>query len=202
MTENKQNVGIVILAAGRSGRFGKPKQLLQFDGKSLISRAVKSALESDCYPVIVVLGANFDLIKSEIETFDSEIIFNDEWQTGMSSSIKKGLSKLLEISPKCPAVIFALCDQPFINSEHFNKLNNKFYESNKPIIASVYGKTTGVPALFSSEFFPVLTTLDGAKGAKEIIEINSNSVEKIILPEAGIDIDTQADFEKIKNSRL
>jgi molybdenum cofactor cytidylyltransferase len=199
MTETKQNVGIVILAAGASTRFGQPKQLLEFEEKSLVRRAVGTALESNCFPVIVVLGSNFDLIKSRIRNLDCEIVYNEKWQMGISSSIKKGLSKLLEISPNSSAVIFALCDQPFIQSEHFNKLIKKFYESNKPIIASVYDETTGVPALFSNELFPVLTSLDGDNGAQEIIKNNPESVGEIFLPEAGIDIDTKADFEKFKN---
>lgn len=199
MTENNQNVGIIILAAGGSGRFGKPKQLLEFEGKTFIRRSVETALESVCYPVVVVLGANFDLIKTGIEDLECEIIFNGEWKSGMSSSIKKGLEILQEISQNFSAVIIALCDQPFVNGEHFKKLIDKFYDSNKPIIASVYDKTTGVPALFSSEIFPALMNLDGDKGAQEIIKNNPESVEKIILPEAAIDIDTTADFEKIKN---
>lgn len=201
MNENKQNVGIVILAAGGSGRFGKQKQLLILDGKSLVRRAAESALESDCFPVIAVLGANFDLIKNEIEDLECEIVFNDEWNAGLSSSIKKGLSKLLEISPNSSAVIIALCDQPFINSEHFNKLIKKFYESGKPIIASVYDETSGVPALFAKERFPALMNLDGDRGAQEIIKNHPESVEEILLPEAESDIDTPADFEKIKNLR-
>ncbi len=199
MTENNLNVGIIILAAGSSGRFGQPKQLLRFDGKTLIRRAVESALESNCLPVIVVLGSNFDLIKSEIENLDCEIVFNEKWQTGMGSTIETGLKTLLEISPDSSAVIIALCDQPFVHSEHFDKIIDTFFETKKPIIASRYDEIPGVPALFAKEFFPVLMSLDGDHGAQEIIKNNYASVEKIILPEAAFDIDTKADFEKIKN---
>lgn len=197
MTENK-NVGIIILAAGRSSRFGKPKQLLQFRGKSLIRRAVENALQSDCDPVIAVLGSEFELIKKEIENSECEIVFNENWQTGMSSSIKKGLEKILETSPGISGVIISLCDQPFIQSENYDEIIAKFYETKNPIIASIYNETIGVPAFFSTEFFPALSNLEGDTGAKEIIINHSETVEEISLSEAAIDIDTRDDFEKIK----
>lgn len=202
MTENNQNIGIIILAAGASVRFGQPKQLLQFDDESLIRRAAKSALESNCDPVIVVLGANVDLIKNDVENLECEIVFNKNWHTGMSSTVEKGLKTLLEISPVSPAVIIALSDQPFVQSEHFDRLIDKFFETKKPIIASLYEETIGVPALFAREVFPALMNLDGDKGAQEIIKNNPAAVETILLPEAAIDIDTRSDLEKIKNYKL
>ena len=200
MNELKHKVGIIVLAAGSSSRLGQPKQLLQFEEKSLLRRTIETAQKSDCFPIIVVLGANFEKIKSEIKGLDCEIVFNTDWQTGMSSSIKIGVEKMLELAPEISAVIFSLCDQPFIKSEHFNKLVEKFVETKKPIVASFYNETIGVPALFAKEMFSGLSNLEGDKGAKEIIRKNPESVEKIFLPEAVIDIDTKADFEKLKNS--
>lgn len=198
MKERNKKIGIVILAAGGSGRFGKPKQLLQFDGKTLIRRAVETALNSKSDSVLAVLGSNFDLIKKEIKDLNCKIVFNPNWQNGLSSSIKTGLEKIIENAPEISAVIFALCDQPFIESGHFDSLIEKFFETEKPIIASAYEKTDGVPALFSKEMFPALMNLEGDGGAREIIKKNPGSVEKILVPEAAFDIDTKENFEKIK----
>ena len=200
MNELQNNVGIIILAAGSSSRFGHPKQLLQFEEKTLLRRTIESAQKSDCFPLVVVLGAYFEQIENEIIDFDCAIVFNADWQTGMSSSIKIGVEKMLELAPDISAVVIALCDQPFVKSEHFNKLVEKFLETKKPIIASFYNETFGVPALFAKEMFSELSKLEGDKGAKEFIRKNLDLVEKIYLPEAEIDIDTKEDFEKLKNS--
>lgn len=196
MNENK--IGIIILAAGSSSRLGQPKQLLQFEGKTLIGRAVESALKSNCSPVIAVLGANFQEVKNEIKEPECQIVLNPRWQTGISSSIKTGIKKMLEISPQIAAVIISLTDQPLINSSHFDKLRGTFFETKKPIIASVYHETIGVPALFANEMFPALLNLEGDHGAKQIIHNHPELVEKFLLSVAAFDIDTLEDLERLK----
>ena len=197
MTKLKPQVGIIILAAGSSSRFGEPKQLLKFEAETLLRRTVESAIKSDCFPVVAVLGANFEKIKNEVIDLECQIVFNVDWQTGMSSSIKIGVEKMSEIAPNISAVVIALCDQPFIKSEHFNQLVEKFLDVKKPIIASFYIETFGVPALFAQEMFDDLSKLEGEKGAKEIIRKNPDLVEKLFLTEAEFDIDTQEDFENL-----
>ena len=65
----KSEIGIIVLAAGASSRLGQPKQILQFEGKTLLRRAVDAAIETN-FKTVVVLGANFEAIKAEIEDFD------------------------------------------------------------------------------------------------------------------------------------
>ncbi|HMS39340.1 MAG TPA: nucleotidyltransferase family protein [Pyrinomonadaceae bacterium] len=194
MTDNE--IGIIILAAGASSRLGTPKQLLRFEGKTLLRRAVETAIETN-YRIIVVLGANFERTKAEIEDLEIEICFNKNWQDGMSSSLKTGLKKLLEIAPNLSAVIITLCDQPFINSQVFNNLAETFEKTNAPIVACNYAETIGVPALFSHLFFDELLNLSADEGARKIIKNHLAEVEKISVPQAEIDIDTAEDFQKL-----
>jgi molybdenum cofactor cytidylyltransferase len=122
MDEANKNVGIIVLAAGASSRMKQPKQLLEFEGKTLLRRAALTAIESVCNPVIVVLGANFEDTKKEIEDLPVEICFNENWQTGLSSSIKKGLEKLSETNSEISAAVLMLCDQPLIEVTAINKI--------------------------------------------------------------------------------
>jgi len=191
-----KQIGIVILAAGESRRLGKPKQLLQFEGKTLLRHAVKVAIETN-YKIAVVLGANFEKTKAEIEDLEIEICFNENWQNGMSSSIKTGLKKILETMPNLCAVIIQLCDQPFVNSSILKRLAETYKRTNTPIVACEYAETVGVPALFSCVIFDELFALSADEGAKQIIKKYSASVEKISVPEAEIDIDTMKDYEKL-----
>ncbi len=194
LMENK-SIGIIILAAGEAKRFDYfPKQLLKFNDKTLIQNAVESALNSETDLVCVVLGANAEKINAEIENLSIEIVINENWQSGMASSLQKGLQKLLEINPNLSAVLVQLCDQPLITTQILNQLINSFKNSKSLIVASEYEETIGVPAIFEKSLFDELLKLKSSEGAKKVILKHLDSVKKISIPEAALDIDTNKDF--------
>lgn len=194
-------IGIIILAAGASVRLGRPKQLLRFEGKTLLERIAENALAPDL-KTVVVLGANSEKIGKSVENLPVEIVFNKDWQSGMSSSIVVGLKHLLEIQTDLQAVIILLCDQPFVDKNTIYKLIETQKETKKSIVASEYAETIGVPALFTREVFDELLKLDKKNGAKSIIrKYAGNDLARISVPEAAFDIDTQADFERLKHKR-
>jgi len=195
-------IGIVILAAGGSTRFGEPKQLLQFEGTLFLRLAVDVALSSDPCQVVVVLGQDAAAAKDEIDGLPLKIVVNSDWQVGISSSIKGGLKKLLEDEPELAAVIFMLCDQPFVSRATIANLINNYTSTRKPIVASSYQETLGVPALFAREMFAELMDLKGDIGAKPVILSHAADVCKIDAPEVFSDIDTQADYEKLLTPKL
>jgi molybdenum cofactor cytidylyltransferase len=187
----KPRVGVIILAAGESRRLGKPKQLLQFHGQTLIRRAVDSALGSICRPVVVVVGANSEAIEREIPS-GAMVARNADWPTGMSSSIRCGL---LAIHDQVDAAILLLCDQPLIGSEILNSFAAK---ADLRLVAAEYDATIGVPALFGGEFFADLRALKGPEGAKKILLKNAARVVRLPCPEAAMDIDTAEDYERLR----
>ena len=195
----KPPVGIIVLAAGSSRRMNEPKQLLSFQGKTLLRRAVETAVASICEPVVVVLGANFEKVRAEIEDLPVEIVFNEDWQDGLSSSLKSGIANLLKFAPDSAAVVVALADQPFIEAKHINLFADKFDQSKKLVIAARYTGTVGVPALFAREILADFDHLSGDKGAKPIIEKHRSSLLTIDLPEAAFDIDTPFDLGFLKS---
>src|SRR5688572_23429555 len=131
-------IGIIVLAAGGSLRLGKPKQLLEYEGKSLLRRSVEAAVEfeSEGENVVVVLGFEADKLAKEVNDLPVSIALNKRWADGMSSSIREGLSTLLETNPGVAAVVVMLCDQPFVNEKTITSLVNTYQSSGKPIVAS------------------------------------------------------------------
>ncbi|MBS1796084.1 MAG: nucleotidyltransferase family protein [Acidobacteria bacterium] len=188
------DTGIIVLAAGASRRMKKPKQLLRFEGRTLLRRAVETALETGFRPAIVVLGANFESLRPEIADLRVETLFNRDWETGLSSSIRAGLDHLLETAPETAAVVLTLADQPFVNAAHLVSLAATHRRTRKPIVAARYNGGLGVPALFAREVFDELRALTGDRGAKAVIEHDRERVAVVDLPEAARDIDTPADF--------
>lgn len=196
MDKINKKIGLIILAAGESKRLNYfPKQLLNFNEKSLLRNAVENALESSADLVCIVLGANSEKLTHEIKGLPIEIVINENWADGMASSLQKGLWKLLEIESNLDAVCITLCDQPLINSKIINQLIQMFQTENFPIVASEYAQTFGVPAIFASTLFDEIFSLKSSEGAKKVIIKNLDLTKKISVPEAAFDIDTKEDFE-------
>lgn len=190
-------IGGILLAAGGSSRLGRPKQLLEFNGKSLIRRAADTLVNSNCRPITVVLGAETERSTAELDGLDVAICINENWQSGMSSSIVAGLNSLLKTEPTLDAVVVTLCDQPHVDSADIDEIIAAFSETQRPIVAAQYGETTGVPALFSREMFADLFQLEGDKGARQLIRENSELVRSVHIEKAAIDIDTVDDADRI-----
>lgn len=201
-TSESSRIGGILLAAGGSVRFGTPKQLVLFDGVSLVRRAGLALASSVCSPVIVVLGAESERSRQEIADLPLNVCVNPEWQSGMSSSIRAGLRELLEIEPDLAAVVIVLCDQPLITSDHIDCLAMHFMDKDPLIVAAQYGDTVGVPAVFSRKLFPDLLELSGDKGARQLIHSHFDQVLSVSIPEAAYDIDTPEDIGRVPTLTL
>src|SRR5687767_4764025 len=106
MTAN--NIGGILLAAGGSTRLGEPKQLIVYEGETLIRRAAETLLASCCSPAVVVVGSDERAV-SELDGLDVHITRNEEWRSGMGSSLKLGLAQILEIESAVEAIVVMLC---------------------------------------------------------------------------------------------
>ena len=192
--------GIVILAAGASTRLGKPKQLLQYRGKTLLAHAINEAVNSNADAIVVILGKDADLFKKEIDDGKVRVAINSSWEEGMASSLRLGLDTLLNDKPYIDAVIFMVCDQPYVLSSILNELITTQQKTTKQIVTCNYGDSIGPPALFHKKYFKDLMKLSGDTGARKIVQENMNDMTTILFPEGEIDIDTEEDYEKLKNS--
>lgn len=194
MSERNANVGAVILAAGSSSRMGRPKQTLQFQGTSFLRRAVLAALDATCHPVVVVTGANAELSRRELDELEVHEAFNPEWETGMGSSVRTGIECLLTKDAGVAGAVLLLCDQPHVTADVISGLLTAHQSTRKPLIASTYGDSFGVPALFSRTLFTELTQLAGSSGAKEIIKRHASEAHFVPFPNGVVDVDTPDDF--------
>lgn len=191
-------LAILILAAGESKRLGSAKQLLDWDGETLVQRSISTArqLSSHCSTEIyVVLGARYDELLLHISNNDIIICRNERWFTGIGSSIHCGIEAIIA-NGRADSILIMLCDQPFITSEHLQKLFELFSSSGKGIITTSYSGINGVPAIFGRKYFDNLLALQGEQGAKRLIHKYASDVESIVFQDATIDIDTPEDYDK------
>lgn len=215
------NLGVLILAAGGSSRLGSPKQLLLWQGETLIEKAIREVvgLSSSMIQVsriAVVLGANYETIYSNLMELSPAVaqtgegdgsssffvgadtpleiitVRNDVWQTGIASSISCGIATLGAVD----AALIWLCDQPLITSKHLRGLVECYIHSHKGIAASRYLDSAGVPAVFGQSYFAELQSLSGDRGAKSLFHLHPDDVAMFNCPEAGFDIDTADDYHR------
>jgi molybdenum cofactor cytidylyltransferase len=193
-------IGAVILAAGASTRMSIPKQLLQFRGQTFLRRAAFVALEAGCRPVVVVTGANAAACRESLRGLDVLEAENQQWESGISSSVRVGVEALVTPNPRIAAVVLMLCDQPFVTRDVIVGLVRAHYETGCSIVASRYGGSYGVPALFGKAHFAELATLKGAVGAKQVIQKHLQKVQLLPFPEGEIDVDTPDDFARLEST--
>src|SRR6266550_4439402 len=191
------SVGAVVLAAGGSARFRKPKQFALFRGETFIRRIVAGAIEARCAPVVVVTGKDSARIGLELSGLTVSIALNPHWQSGLGSSIVVGIRHAMNLAPDIDAALLLTCDQPFVTAAVLTQLIQLRLTSRKPIIASAYAGTFGIPALFDRSCFPDLLRLKGDHGAKGIIFERRYDVASFNFPAAAIDIDMVGDYEKL-----
>jgi molybdenum cofactor cytidylyltransferase len=192
------SIAAILLAAGSSTRLGAPKQLLNYRGRSLLRHAAETALASSVPALHVVVGFEAERMKAELGGLDLHFADNPNWNEGIASSIRAGISSLPH---SVDAALILLCDQPLITAQVLNEMINAYAGRGKPIVACEYGGTVGVPVLFARSFFPELLRLQGDRGAKQLITQNLDQVTAIPFPGGSVDIDTPADKKQFFASK-
>jgi len=187
--------GIILLAAGSSSRLGRAKQLIEFQGKTLIQKAIDEANKCQADSLVVVLGANAELIRTGFDITSTPFIVNSDWQQGMSSSMQAGLRFLME-KEEIDQVLLMLCDQPFVDASLLDQLITTKESSGKGIVAAAYSNTFGVPALFDRGYFEELLELTGSEGAKKVIFNHQAEVHALDFPLGAVDLDTEEDVSQ------
>ncbi len=188
--------GILILAAGSSSRLGKPKQLLNYRGKTFIRHVIDLAIQLTPDKLVCVLGAGKAEILPEIPDHVESIV-NGNWQSGMGSSIVAGIEYMRY---KVDAVMVLLVDQPKISLGDLTQLKTLHHQNPSKVIATTYDGKPGVPAIFPSICFEELLELDGDKGARSLL---LKWGAKVLLHECSsdiTDIDTVLDYQSFLES--
>ncbi len=190
-------VAFVVLAAGGSTRLGQPKQLVEIDGETLVRRAVAACLATCAGPVAVVLGAGSVAVDAAVGDLPVARVFNDDWKTGMASSIRAGV-RWAQSTP-ANALVIVLVDQLRIGATHLLALRDAWL-AGAPIAASRWDEVVGAPALFDRGRWEALAGLEGDHGANALLR--SPEVVAIDCPLGALDIDTPIDIARLASPRI
>jgi molybdenum cofactor cytidylyltransferase len=192
----EKNIGLILLAAGASKRLGRSKQLLKYRGQTLLEHSLETALASMAETIVVVLGANAEQIGAGIKNDKVQVVINCEWKEGMASSIRSGIKAITKIGVE--GIILMVCDQPYVTCDLLNELIAAHKKTGKQIVACSYQNTFGPPVFFHHSLFDKLLQLKGDVGARNIVKQHSDLVEVIPFAEGAVDVDTEADYQNLR----
>jgi molybdenum cofactor cytidylyltransferase len=190
---NSSFVSAILLAAGESKRMGEPKLLLPFGDGTVLSKTVDNVLACNVDEVIVVLGANAKTIKEVIADKPVKIIFNPEYERGMSTSLISGLK---QVSHRALRIMVALCDQPLIEKDTYNKLIKESTNSNKGITVPLYKARRGNPIIFAIRYKDEMMQLKGDVGGRELLERHPEDIYEVAVDSGSIyiNLNTMDDY--------
>lgn len=167
-------LGVVLLAAGRSSRFGENKLLASFDGRPMVCRAMDAAKAVQASRTAVVTG-NVDIARLA-QDYGYDVIENHEPELGQAHSIHLGVTAMRDMD----AVLLMVCDQPRLSGVSLAQLLEAFWESGKGIACLCDQSHMGNPAVFSQKYYPALLALSGDRGAKGILRAHEDDL--LVVP--------------------
>jgi molybdenum cofactor cytidylyltransferase len=183
----------ILLAAGKSQRMGKLKQLLPLGKSTMVEQALDNLLSSAVDEIIVVVGYRAEEVTETISAKPVKIVFNPNYGEGMSTSIIAGL---ILVDPRAQTLMLALGDQPFVNSQTINRLIAEFHKHDKGIAVPTFKGKRGHPVIFAIKYKPELLKLKGDIGARGIIKHHPDDVLEVAVDAESVvsDIDTRDDY--------
>lgn len=185
--------GIILLAAGAGKRFGGNKLEAVVQGKPMYRYAL-DAIRCQTSIIQAVVVTSNPTIAAEAAIEHMEVVHNPFPELGISRSIHMGMERLLELCPEIEAVMFMVCDQPWLRSETLNRMITNF---DYGIMALEYNGQHGNPAIFSRKYFHELMQLTGDVGGRQVMEKHKEAVYylKVFDEKELRDIDRREELE-------
>ena len=178
---------LILLAAGRSLRFGERDKLAEpYLGRPLALHVVAALAPVPFARRIAVVSG------TELEFADYQRVTNPHPEQGQAGSLRLGVAAAREAGSE--AVIVTLADMPRVTAYHIQRLLNAA-AGPEAIVASSDGVRSSPPALFGAALFDELEGLQGDQGARELIR---RGAQIATAPDELVDIDTPEELERLR----
>jgi MoxR-like ATPase/CTP:molybdopterin cytidylyltransferase MocA len=183
----------LVLAAGGSRRLGRPKQLLPYGDGTLLGHVVGVARACPFDQLVVALGAGADAVRAAVDLEGVDVVVNDDYGEGCSSSIAAALG---EVDLRCDVMVLMLGDQPGVTVATVAALLAGRRDA--PLAVCRYEDGRGHPIAFAHDTFGELAELHGDKGVWRLLDERGDEVTEV--PIAGtipLDVDTEEDYATV-----
>src|SRR5271154_7044725 len=197
---DNSRVAAVILAAGKSTRMGEAKQLLRLGEGTVLGRTLENVRDAGLDQIVLVLGSSANTIRQHLHISaiaDLEVVVNQNYDQGMASSLRVGLSS---IDDRVDAALIVLADQPLIRPETFARIVDEYRRSTAQIVIPLYKGFRGNPVLLDRSVFADVMALEGDIGCRAIFGSHLEGIVKVEVDDIGVllDVDNKDDYERLR----
>lgn len=192
------DVDILLLAAGAARRFGTAKQLAQVEGMAMVRHCATAALATGAR-VTVVTGAHADAVTASLAGLPLHLVHNGDWPRGIGSSIACGVRAVLAATAGPNGLLLHLADLPAVAEGDLLRLVQAWRAAPDRLVVAGFGTSLGPPCLFPPRLFSLLASLDGDRGARDLVVAEGSAA--IVVPVAGAaaDVDTPQDLAALES---
>ena len=188
-------ISAILLAAGESKRMGRPKQLLEWQGKTLLQHSWNRSSTPLRTRSFWSWGMKPTGSERALPALPIKIVINPDYKQGMASSLRQGL---LAMDPGSEAFLVLLADQPGIGPEIINTLIRTFRQADpkRGIVRPVYRGRRGHPVLIGAQYLQEALQLQGDVGARRILMNHPGDILEIDVEQDAVlkDIDTPEEY--------
>ncbi len=195
-SERGASVAAIVLAGGKSRRFGTSKLLHPWAaGRTIIEASLSAPLGASLQRVIVVTGAYHAELSVILQEYPVQVVHNPEWEVGMSTSVKAGL-RALEADGAPDAFIMCLGDQPMLPSSVITDLVARYRSGGSRMVAPAIGDERKSPVLLDWSLVPEFLAIEGDEGGRSVVKRHARDMALIQYSEADWfrDIDSPHDL--------
>jgi len=179
---------------------GQPKMLLPFGEKTIIENVIAAVLESKIENILIVLGANQEIINDKIRDLPIWTVFNPDFQQGMLSSVKVGFKALPQ---DAIAALVLLGDQPSVSPSVIDRISEAFFTSEKSIVVPVFKNQRGHPVLIAAKFRDEIQNLSLNVGLRQLLHDHPEEILEVSIADENVlqDIDNVLDYKNAVKKR-
>lgn len=187
------HIWAIVLAAGESRRMGTPKMLLPYNDLTIIEQVIRNLMDSNVDRVVVVVGANREEIMKVTRRYDVFHCYNEDYRSGMLSSVKCGFYSLPE---GCLAALIMPGDQPMTGPGEINRVISAFAESEKGLVMPAFEGKRGHPLIVDVKYMDEILSLNEGEGLRALAIRHPDDVLESETDDPSVlrDIDTREDY--------
>jgi molybdenum cofactor cytidylyltransferase len=183
----------LVLGAGGSSRLGRPKQLLPYRDTTLLGHVVETARACRFNQLVVAIGGAADEVRARVDLAGADVVVNDAYGAGCSSSIAAALST---VDLRCDVIVLMLGDQPGVTADAVAALLAG--RGDAPFALCRYDEGRGHPIAFARSTFAELADLHGDKGVWRLLGQRAEEVTEVTVPgQIPLDVDTPEDYRAV-----
>jgi CTP:molybdopterin cytidylyltransferase MocA len=197
--DQEPQVAGLVLAAGRSSRFGAPKQLALLAGRPLLDHVLALGIEAGLRPLVAVVPPWLSPTAVRPRPASLRWVANPHPELGVRHSLALGLAALGEAPGPLPeAVVILLADQPTLSPDAIRRVISG--RGPRPVVAAFAEGRLGHPVLIERSHWRLVEQIRDEGGLGPMLTHRPDLVTAVEFPGHPLDVDRPEDLGALEDA--